>query len=256
MTQPSSSPSNTSMRHSGSSLGTAITRWHNVELPDVRSGRVDLLGETETGQLIHIELQSSNDAKMAQRMLQYYVDVERLLDRHPSQVLLYVGDAPAKMETTLRGPSLQYSYRLVDVRDLDGERLLKSPVVDDNIVGLLDTSEVTRHTGSGPPLFCDIHHDRSLRQAVVCENFVPLWRYRTERSRYRPVSDSESPSGPFSKEPPPLGFGRPRTGRHRAKRRVASCPLAESSGTPEPTSAPLQWEARPAELDHTIAEAL
>ena len=53
-------------------LGTAITRWHNVELPDVRSGRVDLLGETETGQLIHIELQSSNDAKMAQRMLQYY----------------------------------------------------------------------------------------------------------------------------------------------------------------------------------------
>jgi hypothetical protein len=118
-------------------LGTAITRWHNVELPDVRSGRVDLLGETETGQLIHIELQSSNDAKMAQRMLQYYVDVVRLLDRHPSQVVLYVGDAPAKMETTLRGPSLQYSYRLVDVRDLDGERLLKSPVVDDNIVGLL-----------------------------------------------------------------------------------------------------------------------
>jgi hypothetical protein len=41
------------------------------------------------------------------------------------------------METTLRGPSLQYSYRLVDVRDLDGERLLKSPVVDDNIIGLL-----------------------------------------------------------------------------------------------------------------------
>ena len=41
------------------------------------------------------------------------------------------------METTLRGPSLQYSFRLVDVRDLDGERLLRSPVVDDNIIVLL-----------------------------------------------------------------------------------------------------------------------
>jgi hypothetical protein len=41
------------------------------------------------------------------------------------------------MKTELRGPHLEYSYRLVDVRDLDGERLLKSGRVDDNIVGLL-----------------------------------------------------------------------------------------------------------------------
>ena len=47
---------------------------------------------------------------------------------------------------------------------------------------------------------------------------------------------------PVSKEPAAVGFlGGPRTGRHRAKRRAASCPLAESSGTPEPTSAPPKW---------------
>jgi hypothetical protein len=30
------------------------------------------------------------------------------------------------MKTELRGPHLEYSYRLVDVRELDGERLLKN----------------------------------------------------------------------------------------------------------------------------------
>jgi hypothetical protein len=118
-------------------LGTAVTRWHNVEFPDVRSGRADLLGETETGELIHIELQSTNDAKMPLRMLQYCVDVLRLFDRCPRQVLLYVGDAPAGMETGLHGPELDYSYRLVDVRELDGEHLLKSQRVEDNIIALL-----------------------------------------------------------------------------------------------------------------------
>lgn len=115
-------------------LGTAITRWHNVEFPEIRSSRADLLGETDTGTLVHIELQSSNEARMSLRMLQYYMDVVRLFDRHPTQVLLYVGDAPARMETTLHGPALQYSYRLVDIRELDGEHLLNSASVEDNIL--------------------------------------------------------------------------------------------------------------------------
>ena len=44
---------------------------------------------------------------------------------------------PVRMETTLRGAMLSYAYRLVDVRDLDGDRLLESPIVDDNIIGIL-----------------------------------------------------------------------------------------------------------------------
>ncbi len=125
-------------------LGSPITRWHNVEFPSVRSARADLLGETETGELVHIELQSSNDSEMALRMLQYCIDVLRSLRRHPTQILLYVGDTRANMEATLRGPRLDYSYRLVDVRELDGERLLRSERVDDNIVALLTRLSNTR----------------------------------------------------------------------------------------------------------------
>jgi hypothetical protein len=41
----------------------------SVELAEVRNTCVDLLGETEGGDLIHIELQSTNDPTMPLRMI-------------------------------------------------------------------------------------------------------------------------------------------------------------------------------------------
>jgi hypothetical protein len=41
------------------------------------------------------------------------------------------------MEDTLLGPDLQFRYRLVDVRDLDGERLRQSPQMGDNVIAIL-----------------------------------------------------------------------------------------------------------------------
>jgi len=92
----------------------------------VRNTRVDLLGETERGELVHIELQSTNDAAMALRRAQYCLRVYRQFGRFPQQVVVYVGGVPAWMSTELH-PSLDYSYRLVDIRELDAERLLESP---------------------------------------------------------------------------------------------------------------------------------
>jgi predicted transposase YdaD len=117
--------------------GTTIARWLSVELPEVRNTRVDLLGETEAGDLVHVELQSTNDSTMPLRMAEYCLRVYRLFGRFPLQVLVYVGDAPVAMKTELRGPALSYSYRLADIHDLDGERLLASPRVGDNIIAIL-----------------------------------------------------------------------------------------------------------------------
>ena len=114
--------------------GTVVARWLSLELPEIRNTRVDLLGETESGDLVHIELQSSNDRTMPLRMAEYALRVFRLFGKFPYQVLLYVGDAPLSMEAELTAPGLQYSYRLIDVRELDAERLLESPRVGDNIV--------------------------------------------------------------------------------------------------------------------------
>ena len=103
-------------------VGSAITNWMNVEFPQIRSQRADLLGETKAGELVHIELQSGNTKKniMAIRMLEYGLAALRKHDRYPTQVCLYVGEKPARMRTELRAAHLEYSYWLVDIRDLDG----------------------------------------------------------------------------------------------------------------------------------------
>lgn len=117
--------------------GVHIERWLNVELPEVRNTRVDMLGETSEDHLIHIELQSRNDSNMPLRMAEYCLSVYRRFGRFPSQILLYVGEEPMRMQAELIGPELSFRYRLVNIRDLDGERLLDSEAVGDNVIAIL-----------------------------------------------------------------------------------------------------------------------
>jgi hypothetical protein len=51
--------------------GASSLRWLNVETPLVRNLRVDLLGESPDGELIHIELQSRNEKSFPFRMGEY-----------------------------------------------------------------------------------------------------------------------------------------------------------------------------------------
>jgi hypothetical protein len=117
--------------------GTSIAKWLDVELPKVQNLRLDLLGETVGDELIHLELQSGNDAGMPLRMAEYCLGVFRLFGRFPRQVLLYVGEAPLRMATKLRGGGLSFHYRAVDIRRLDGDRLLESEEVGDNVIAIL-----------------------------------------------------------------------------------------------------------------------
>jgi hypothetical protein len=112
--------------------GGGIEKWLDIELPKVRNLRMALLGETGEGSLIHIELQSGNDAAMPLRMAEYCLGVYRLFDKMPRQVLLYVGEAPLRMESEIRGPDLSFRYRMIDIRELDGDRLLESEETRDN----------------------------------------------------------------------------------------------------------------------------
>ena len=132
----------TLLQHSRNSLveqvtGASITRWHNVELPKVEQARVDLLGESAEGELIHIELQGANDPLMALRMSEYSLRVYRLFRRFARQIVLYVGGAPMNMASELAGPHHICRYTLTDVRSLDSEGLLQSPLAADNVLAIL-----------------------------------------------------------------------------------------------------------------------
>ena len=118
--------------------GTSVETWLDVELSKVvQNTRVDLLGETEAKGLVHLELQSGNDTTMALRMAEYCLGVFRLFGRFPRQVLLYVGEAPLRMESELRADDVWFRYRAVDIRDLDGDRLLESQEVGDTVIAIL-----------------------------------------------------------------------------------------------------------------------
>jgi predicted transposase YdaD len=117
--------------------GTAVTKWLDVELPKVQNLRLDLLGETVDGGLVHVELQSSNDAAMPLRMAEYCLGVYRLFGRFPRHVVLYVGEQQLGMASKLSGPDVLFQYRVIDIRTLNGDRLLESEEVGDNVIAIL-----------------------------------------------------------------------------------------------------------------------
>jgi predicted transposase YdaD len=117
--------------------GFTITRWHNTELPEVRNPRVDMLGETADGRLVHLELQSTNDPYMALRMAEYAWAIYRRFGRFPEQIVLYVGNAPMRMRNSLEGGTVSVRFRLVDIRELSAEPLLASDRLEDNVIAVL-----------------------------------------------------------------------------------------------------------------------
>jgi predicted transposase YdaD len=119
--------------------GVRVARWLNVELPEVQQTRVDLLGESadEKPNLIHLELQSTNDPHLPLRMAEYSLRVYRQFQRFPQQIVLYVGDAEMRMPPTLSGPDHVCRYTIVDIRTLDSEPLLNSLLPADNVIAIL-----------------------------------------------------------------------------------------------------------------------
>jgi hypothetical protein len=117
--------------------GSSSLRWLNVEMPRVNSRRVDLLGQVPGGDLVHIELQSRNEKDFPLRMAEYLFGIRRRFGKLPRQVALYVGEAPLRMKDCIEGPDVSVRFHLVDVRDLDGERLLASASIGDNVLAVL-----------------------------------------------------------------------------------------------------------------------
>ena len=98
---------------------------------------MDLLGEMADGGLLHLELQSRNDAEMPERMAEYALGIYRRFRRFPRQIVLYVGERALGMKPELAGPRFAFSYELRDARDLDGDALLDSTDPGDNVLAVL-----------------------------------------------------------------------------------------------------------------------
>jgi predicted transposase YdaD len=117
--------------------GLSIETWLDTELPKVANPRLDLLGETHDGSLLHLELQIRNDANMAKRMAEYALAIYRIYDKFARQIVLYAGESDLRMATSLEGPRFTFSFEVIDLRDLNGEALLASDNVGDNVLAIV-----------------------------------------------------------------------------------------------------------------------
>ena len=118
-----------------------VTEWLNVEQPEIRNLRADLLARIADGSLRHVEIQASNNEKMGLRMLEYYVGFQRILGEHVSQTILYVGREPLRMPSLFVTPSVRFEYSTFNLREMDGTELLASDDWADNEFALLTTSD-------------------------------------------------------------------------------------------------------------------
>jgi Domain of unknown function (DUF4351) len=173
--------------------GIVIEKWLDVEMPEMQNTRVDLLGETAAGDLVHIELQSANDLAMPVRMLEYCVRVYRLFGKFPRQILLYVGDAPLRMQAGLMGPDLNFKYKAVDIRELDGDRLLTSDRVGDNVIAILarlrDRSQAVLHVLERVANLGPGERETALTQLLTISGLRRLEEFVEREARKMPLLD-------------------------------------------------------------------
>jgi predicted transposase YdaD len=121
-----------------------VVEWPNVELPEVRNLRVDLLARCAGGIYRQLELQVNNDSQMPFRMLEYAVALQRALGEPVEQTVLYVGRGPLTMPASYQGPRTRHDYTILNLREMDGTPLLESDDWTDNEWALLTRTDPER----------------------------------------------------------------------------------------------------------------
>ena len=117
--------------------GSNSIEWVNIELHRRGSLRVDLLGRTPDGRLIHIELQSRNEKFFYVRMGEYGFAIARQYGQYPEQFVLYVGQEPLRMKNEIQLPQFHFRFGIIDIRDLNTQALLESSNPSDNVIAIL-----------------------------------------------------------------------------------------------------------------------
>ncbi len=92
-------------------------------------------------------------------MAEYLFAIRRKYGKLARQVALYVGEAPMRMKDGIEGPGVSVRFHLADIRDLNGEQLLASANIGDNVLAVLTrlgeqpgaVRRILKRIAAGPP---------------------------------------------------------------------------------------------------------
>ena len=125
------------------------------ELKRVEKREADIVARCKiegVEQILHLEIQNSNDKTMPRRMLRYYGDIKMQFDTlKVNQYLIYIGKAKLSMRDKVSDDNIEYSYTIVDMHTIDCEELIALDTPDALVLSILcdfkgkDVLEVLMH---------------------------------------------------------------------------------------------------------------
>ena len=115
-----------------------VVRMLPTDLITVENLHPDLLFEDDQGDLIHAEMHGYPMAAFACRNLIYFGLLLRDYKRPPHQVVFWIGRDRIGVSAGLSyPPELEYSYRVIDVRDIDARILLEGGGIGEWVFAIL-----------------------------------------------------------------------------------------------------------------------
>jgi len=117
--------------------GKNASKMLDSRFPNVEEKEADLIVELEDGEIYHIEVQSTNDLNMPQRMLYYALAIQKTHKKFPKQLVIYVGEKEIEIENSLEFNNNYFSYEVKNIKDIDCKPLIESDNINDNILSIL-----------------------------------------------------------------------------------------------------------------------
>ena len=105
--------------------------------PKVEERKADLVVRLENDEIFHLEVQSTDDRNMPNRMLRYASMIYELYERFPKQLVLYIGEKEIKLKEGIKDKNISYKYETKNIKDIDCKELIESEDINDNILAIL-----------------------------------------------------------------------------------------------------------------------
>jgi predicted transposase/invertase (TIGR01784 family) len=111
------------------------------ELKRVEKREADIVARCKIDgkeQILHLEIQNSNDKTMARRMLRYYNDIKMGFEHlEVKQYIIYIGKAKLSMSDSIVDEYLKYHYTIIDMHNIDCEELIALDTPDALVLSIL-----------------------------------------------------------------------------------------------------------------------
>jgi predicted transposase YdaD len=118
-------------------LGIELEEFEFIdkEFERIESRRADIVLNVKDEYILHIELQSSYDSKMAYRMLRYYLDIREITKLPIKQYLINLSNQ--NMKNYIKESKIEYSFEYINIKELDCNYFLNTDSPDAIVLAIL-----------------------------------------------------------------------------------------------------------------------